>query len=257
MPRMVPRLAVAAAAVSLMALVLHGCGGAAVQEPTSPDLRAAGAIGRDMLRASPYTDLVIEADYAPGMQPSAAALNHLAQVIGEYAAKPGGIRFAGGNAFASSQTAYSMADIRSIEARNRSQHTSGHTVAIYVLYLNGVYSPATNTVGLSYEATGFAVFKERLTQAAVAPATPLDLERADLVHEFGHLLGLVNINYTSAYDHEDTNPNHAGGRYHCRFANCAMYYAIESVGPGGGLLTAPQDDYDADCRADIAQIKGQ
>ena len=49
----------------------------------------------------------------------------------------------------------------------------------------------------------------------------LNLEESDVIHEIGHLMGLVNLGTPMVVNHED--PTHA---YHCNDRNCAMYFSL-------------------------------
>ena len=65
-----------------------------------------------------------------------------------------------------------------------------------------------------------------------------------MVHEAGHLLGLVNLVYTSPADHEDSE-----NKGHSNNEDSVMYWAIESRSVGsfisGDLPTEfDQDDLD-------------
>ena len=54
-----------------------------------------------------------------------------------------------------------------------------------------------------------------------------DVETATLNHEFGHLLGLVNLGSVPVNDHEDPSAEH-----HCDINGCLMRAELEF---GGGL----------------------
>jgi hypothetical protein len=56
-----------------------------------------------------------------------------------------------------------------------------------------------------------------------------DVETATLNHEFGHLLGLVNLGTPTVNDHEDPNNTH-----HCDTQGCLMRAELQF---GGGLLS--------------------
>ena len=70
-----------------------------------------------------------------------------------------------------------------------------------------------------------------------------------LVHEVGHLLGLVNLVYQSPVDHED--PDHPG---YLGNDDSVMYWAIESVDVGNFIFGSWPNDFDNDDRNDLAGL---
>ena len=78
-------------------------------------------------------------------------------------------------------------------------------------------------------------------------------EKATLVHEVGHLLALVNITYRSPRDHHDEE-----NQGHSTNVNSVMYHAVDTVGVFTlfrGMNRQPPTDFDADDRADLADLK--
>ena len=66
-----------------------------------------------------------------------------------------------------------------------------------------------------------------------------EVEKSVIVHEIGHLLGLVNIVYESLYDHEDADhPNHSNNE------DSVMYWAIESTSIGSIISGELPDEFD-------------
>ena len=66
------------------------------------------------------------------------------------------------------------------------------------------------------------------------------------MHEAGHLLGLVNLVYTSPIDHEDPdNPGHSSNE------DSVMYWAIESTSIGNFISGSIPDEFDDDDKFDL------
>ena len=76
-----------------------------------------------------------------------------------------------------------------------------------------------------------------------------EVERAVSVHEAGHLLGLVNLVYTSNYDHED--PEHP---HHSNNDNSVMYWAIESNDVGNFIFGTIPDEFDQYDKLDLQEM---
>ena len=67
-----------------------------------------------------------------------------------------------------------------------------------------------------------------------------------LEHEFGHLMGLVDLGSPMITNHKDG----AHGN-HCNNQNCLMYYASETTDLLGFLLTGNIPALDANCANDL------
>ena len=69
------------------------------------------------------------------------------------------------------------------------------------------------------------------------------------MHEFGHLLGLVNLVYKSPVDHEDKD--HPG---HSNNEDSVMYWAVESADIGNIITGQLPDEFDNDDLNDLSGI---
>jgi SAM-dependent methyltransferase/predicted Zn-dependent protease len=100
---------------------------------------------------------------------------------------------------------------------------------IHVLFLNGFFEDADGIndrmLGVSYAGTNLvAIFKDVVRSSSGSTAVRLFVEQATLVHETGHLLGLVNNGIPAAGSHEDAeHPSH------CMNGSCVMYWLNEGA----------------------------
>jgi hypothetical protein len=76
------------------------------------------------------------------------------------------------------------------------------------------------------------------------------IEKAVLVHEFGHLLNLVS----DASHMGSTDPNNPQ-YHHCDDENCVMYYGIETRGFFQALKGGPPTDFCERCLSEIGSYK--
>ena len=116
----------------------------------------------------------------------------------------------------------------------------GDEFVIHILYLNGEFEDNNNALGIAYKGSSFAMFQEKIEDAAFLFISAQDIEKAVLVHEYGHLLGLVNMGYTSPHDHED--PDHP---HHSNNEESVMYWAIESQDFYNQLDGEPPNNFDS------------
>ncbi len=120
-----------------------------------------------------------------------------------------------------------------------------------MLYVRGSHAQdgeQTNAIGLAYSASTIALFPERWSGLGSLLGSDRAVERAVLVHELGHLLGLVNLTYQSPIDHEDPEP-----RGHSSNQASVMFHAIESTLIGQVFSGPPPDRFD---EADAADLEG-
>lgn len=223
-----------------------GGSGVGVGQAAEVDSASVGEMALSYLRSAPHGRLVVEVDAAQGVALNAASLDTLRTRLTENLGKSGGISIETGGSFSSSRSAWSLSDIRAAEQANRSRHSSGSTATMWVGVFNGSYAEDDSVLGVAYSASSFAVFPERIAAAGNLLVSSASIERSVLVHEAGHLLGMVNVGWKSAIDHED--PDHPG---HSKNPDSVMYWAIESIDVVDILTGGPPDDFDSDDKADL------
>lgn len=224
----------------------------AVELTPADDAAGVGVNGRAILRGG-RPALVIEIDAQQGVEPDGQALAHLTSVLEEVAHKPKGIRIQGVDRFADTRTTWDTADLRRAAAEHRSTATTDSEVSIHVLYLAGSHAEddtQTNAIGLAYSASTIALFPDRWQGLSSMLGSGRAIERAVLVHELGHLLGLVNLGYTSDIDHED--PDHPG---HSDNKRSVMFHAVETTLIGQVFSGPPPSTFDDADRSDLEGLR--
>lgn len=214
--------------------------------PRYADRGSVGAMATAYLRRAPARELLVEVDFVEGYRPSDGAIEHLEQVLERETDKPDGVTVRVDDALPQEREEYTFEQIEALERRNRDAASARAQATLYVLYLNGDLAGEEGTLGAAYRASGAVVFQERVRSAATSLVRPGSIERAVLTHEAGHLLGLVNIGYTSRYDHED--PEHPK---HSKYRDSVMYWAIEDVSVASLLTGGPPSDFGRFDRADL------
>lgn len=213
------------------------------------DFSSVGFNGPAMLRGA-VQRLVLEIDVQEGVQVSQSAVDHLVATMRQVADKPGGIVLAGGNTFASGETRWTPALMREVAKANRSNYSDSGTVVVYLLYLDGGFvadGQETSAIGVAHNASEIGVFPGRWEGMSLLGSSS-NIERAVVVHEWGHLLGLVNIGYTSEIDHEDSgHPGHSSNK------GSVMFHAVDSTLIGQVFSGPPPASFDD---ADLADLEG-
>lgn len=217
------------------------------------NLQAVGASSNDLLSAAKYTSISIEIQYMPGFQPDGTSINNLTNFLNVLTNKPGGITVTQNPIAAGGKANYSLDDIVSIEKANRTAYTSGSTIAIHFLYVDGLYTQ-TDVLGVAYRNTSMCVFGKALTNNSGGLNQPsrTKLESTILEHEMGHMLGLVNLGAPMQTAHED-----ASHEKHCNNSNCLMYWQTQTTGIMGTLMGGSVPTLDANCKADLKANGGK
>ena len=202
----------------------------------------------EILRSTDYSRLHIEINYVTEHAPDSEAVDLLKQRIQETTDKTS--VSVSQNGFGSTDSSYSLEEILAIEKEQRERHKSGNTFIIHILYLNGEYEDNDQTLGLAYTGSSFVLFKEQIEETQFGFISAEEVERSVIVHEYGHLLGLINNGYESPHDHED--PNHP---HHSSNEESVMYWSIETLDIFKQLEGSPPDNFDSDDLDDLRLMK--
>jgi hypothetical protein len=221
-----------------------------INNPNAPDNlhnRPVGASASELLAATTYNSVIIEVQYMTGYAPDAAALSNLQGFLSNLLNKSSGISIVTHEITPSSNTTFSIGDAAQFEQNNRTAFTTGGQIAVYVLYTNGNYTDA-QVLGAAYRNTSIVVFGKNVhdNSGGLGQASRTKLESTILEHEFGHLLGLVDLGSAMQASHKD-----AAHGNHCNNSNCLMYYASDTHDMLGFLITGNIPALDANCLADL------
>lgn len=208
----------------------------------------------DLLAGDSYTELTIEIDYVDGYQPSQTAIDNLRSFLENRLNKPGGVSIILDDEIDSPGIdSVTVNDAYDLEKEHRDIFTSGNTLAAYFLYMDGSYESG-NVLGAAYFNTSMVILKETIdsnTGGFGQPATST-VESSVLMHEFGHIMGLVDNGTPAVQDHvdEENGP-------HCTDDTCLMYWAIETTDLMGNLTGGSIPELDAQCLQDLQANGGK
>lgn len=216
-----------------------------------------GYSANDILSNNIFTDIIIEVLYVDEFKPSDEALNNFKSLI-EARTYKNIIQINTRLIDISIEESYTLDAVINIEDNNRSYYSKANQLAIFVLFLNGSSSKdEENSVilGMAYRNTSFVIFEEtiRLLSDSANEPNSMVLETTVIEHEFGHLLGLVDVGSPMISDHEDMENN-----AHCISEDCLMYYEIESVDRTRNFnYEAKIPQFDSFCLADLKANGGK
>lgn len=226
------------------ALVLGSVAFLVVQQLLSRSLLP-GEQALELLQGSPYPNLVVEVDYTPGDRPTTAALNLLEARLTTYTAKES-IRLVF-DVIEVNGTMFSTLDLLEVERANRNEATGGDTFTLYILSISGELTDGGGTaLGASYTASSLAIFKDVIRIATIGPGPSIsEVEASVFVHEVGHLMGLVNLVYTSDLDYEDVSHP-----FHSNNSADVMFWAIDSA-----PFIQPPNDFEFETQFDLQKLR--
>lgn len=201
------------------------------------DFGDVGSASRQLLRPSPFTEVAVEVDFLAGLEPNSNAVANLVATLKRVTGKR--IVLEGANQMTPTRSAcYSSGDVAA-SAASRSISSEGRRAAIYVFYLNGYFCDNDKALGAATNATVAAVFPETYRGKG---GTDAAVEETVLLHQIGHLLGLVNLSYVGVRPHHD-------GNGHSKNQNSVMHASAETDFARRTPLA-----FDADDLADLADL---
>lgn len=242
----------------LLAFTVYGCldssgpNGDPSPQPYPHQLNP-GVSANHFLSDSTFTELVVEVDYMEGYAPNTEALDSLEAFLEQRLNKTSVTILDPTVIPAENQNSYSANQIRELEEQHRDEFTETTTsnrLAAYMLIVDGQYNEE-NVLGIAYYNTSSAFFGAAYEESsgAIGQVSRYLIEATSFRHEFGHLLGLVNIEGSGTNMQQDHQDEEHGN--HCDNEECLMYYAVETTDLFGQFVGEEIPPLDANCIADL------
>ncbi len=237
-------------ALILLCAPITGCFGT-VDQVLPEDYGIPGGLTLACLSSAQFTSMVVEVDYSSSSTPEPSALQLLQSRLEDVCDKPGGVSIQTQVTTFEETGTWSDQEVRDIAHATRSASPlQDNVLRWHVLYPTGNYQD-DSVLGVAVDASTVAIFQDTIEGAENFLGRPSaeDIEEAVLVHEIGHLLGLINIVYTSTHAHED--PDHP---HHSNNDQSVMYWAVESTSVTNFITGAVPNDFDAEDRDDLIRL---
>jgi predicted Zn-dependent protease len=245
--------------ITVMTIMLSGCKKALlVKEERTVDTesfhnRGMGASSRELLDDRDYKSLIVEIQYMPGFKPDPKTLDYLRKFLQTYLNKPKGIKIVLMEIDGVENDTLSKDEVLAVEKANRTRFVADDTTAIYLLFTNGIH-PGRKILGMAYRNTSAVIYGKAIDKhfTKSGKLTRAELETAVLLHEVGHLMGLVNKGSMPESQHSD--PVHQD---HCNNKKCLMYFSVETMNLSTILLKGNIPVFDENCIADLIANGGK
>lgn len=208
-----------------------------------------GASAQDLLNGANYTSLAIEIVAVNGYQPDANAVKGFKSFLERHLHKPDGIKINQRKVSSSGFAPFAVDQIIELENKHRSQYTTGDELTVYIYFADGSAKDDTETnitLGSAYFNSSIVIYGKTIRKLADHPTAPAlsTIENAVLNHEFGHLLGLLNMGTLKTAAHEDHK-----SKGHCNVAGCLMQADMEFPSQMMEVLGKGVPELDAKCIA--------
>lgn len=217
--------------------------------------QAVGKSAADLLSDANFNKLEVDLVYVEGYEPTAGTLSNLKTFLQNRLNKPQGISITKTAIASPGLAPYSISDIREVESNFRKLYNKDNTLAVFAFVADGGYEANNNVLGVAYQNTSVVLFGGKIGELSGGIGQPSQslLETTVMNHEFGHIIGLVNVGSALQSDHQDTDHGK-----HCNVKGCLMYWTAETgdvVSNLVGLSSAP--GLDSQCIADLQANGGK
>ena len=196
-----------------------------------------GAFAADYVRGTHFTTLVIEVDYPASRPPTPEAMDFLRERVLERVEKTDVIVVVD-DAIPDDEfpSVLSVGDVQDLEDVYRDSYSDlgSQTAVAYLLYVLGRSTDdqgQAKVLGLAHRGGSVVLFVENADDTGGATMTAEDFEAAGVLHELGHLLGLVNGGCPMVEDHEDLEHP-----FHTTDIHCVMFWIVGGIAPVGPHL---------------------
>ncbi len=218
---------------------------------SSANSKEIGASARELLTLT-KRKLFVEIQYMPGYRLEQQTIANLTNFLRTHLNKGGGIQIVEKEIPETGADIKGLADIAKIEQQYRTAFNTDDQIAVNILVTNSFYT--TNKVlGTAFRNTSICLFGKKIQQhsSGLDQSSKVKIESTVLHHEFGHLLGLVDLGSPMQTNHRDADNGN-----HCSNPTCLMDYGVETAVNGLWAISGIPI-FDANCRKDLRANGGK
>jgi hypothetical protein len=273
-------------ALALMLLVSINCskdsnegttGEISIPVDKTPNLQGTGDSANDLLSNTNYGKLLLEIAFVEGFRPSSQTETDVLEFIREVTFK-NDIEITYKSLPSPEEETLTIEEINDLETQNRTLFNTDDAVALYIYFAdapNAEDDPDSElvTLGAVYRNTSMVIYESEVRKLAATSTliSTATVETATIQHEFGHLLGLVNLGSDMINPHEahetdengepvlDENGNPTGNN-HCDADGCLMSAELEFTLGMKRMLVAKNGAVpvlDDECKRDLRANGGR
>ncbi|WP_047416189.1 hypothetical protein [Cellulophaga sp. Hel_I_12] len=239
-----------------------------IDKPAS--FKAIGDSANDLLSNDKFDKLKLEIGYVKDFRPTATTIADLVEFLKEYTFKEI-IEITYLELDSPNKETLKLQEVADLETKNRTAFNQGKTLAVYIYFSDAPSDddePEADlvTLGAVYRNTSMVIYESTIINLA-AKSTRIStgtVETATLLHEFGHLFGLVNIGSDMVNPHEGVTTDEVSGEEignkHCNQDGCLMRAELEFGAGMRKMITAKNGqvpDYDTECLLDLKANGGR
>lgn len=187
------------------------------------NLKTTGDSANEILSNNTFDKLLIEIAYVAGFRPTSTAMTDFVSFLKQHSFKQD-IEVVYKELPSPNEEKLTLDEIFDLEKENRTIYNDGSTLAIYIYFADASSEDDKEeeelvTLGAVYLNTSMVIYEETIrTLASKSTLVSVgDVETATLNHEFGHLLGLVDLGSIPVNNHEDVDAEN-----HCNVEGCLM-----------------------------------
>lgn len=189
------------------------------QSLKSGNLLAIGQSANDILSNDTFTKLKIEIAYPTGFKPTRGAMFVLENYLRIHTFKED-IELIYNELPSSGKETLTIDELAVLEDEHRTVYNDDETLGIYIYFADAPSATDDEgaTLGAVYRNTTMVVYQPTVRRIALRNLIQESVvETATIKHEFGHLLGLVDLGSPPINDHEDEE-----AKNHCNVSGCLM-----------------------------------